>query len=134
MTQLITGATGNVGGRVVEHLLQAGHRPKVFARDPDQARRRFGDRVDLIAGSLDDAGALGAALVGVEALFLLDVGPELASRNALAARLARSAGVRRIVKLSSLDARSTERREPTAAARPGAWHASGEAAIRESGV
>jgi len=36
---LITGATGNIGGRVVEHLLQAGLRPQVRDRAPCANRR-----------------------------------------------------------------------------------------------
>jgi uncharacterized protein YbjT (DUF2867 family) len=33
MQYLITGATGNVGGRVAEQLVASGVRPKVLARD-----------------------------------------------------------------------------------------------------
>ena len=50
MTYLITGATGDVGSRVVERLLQRGDRPRVFVRDEEKARSRFGDRVDVFIG------------------------------------------------------------------------------------
>jgi uncharacterized protein YbjT (DUF2867 family) len=34
---LISGATGNVGALVAERLLQCGHRPRVFVRNPKKA-------------------------------------------------------------------------------------------------
>ena len=71
MTYLITGATGDVGSRVVEHLLQRGNRPRVFVRDVEKARSRFGDRVDIFVGDLADPVALRAALEGVDELFLV---------------------------------------------------------------
>jgi uncharacterized protein YbjT (DUF2867 family) len=129
MSYLITGATGNVGGRVVERLVARGLRPRVLVRDAAKTRARFGERVELVLGDLAEPGSLARALSGVEVLFLLNSGPELAARDALAAGLARRAGVRRLVKLSALGARS--RGEETAVAR---WHAEGEAAIRATGV
>jgi len=49
MKYLVTGATGDVGSRVVQLLLQRGDRPHVFVRDAEKARTHFGDRVDPIA-------------------------------------------------------------------------------------
>lgn len=123
---LITGATGNVGALVTEQLLARGIRPRVFVRDPDKARATFGDRVDVAVGDLDDARTLAPALRGVEALFLVHSGEHLAELDRAAATVAKAAGVARIVKLSSLDAREQ--------VGTGAWHARGEAAIREVGV
>jgi uncharacterized protein YbjT (DUF2867 family) len=65
----------------------------------------------------------------VGALFLVNSGPDLAARDAMAAQAARAAGVRRLVKLSSLGARASG--EATAVA---LWHARGEAAIRASAL
>ena len=50
MKYLITGATGDVGARVVELFVRRGVRPRVFVRDVHKARSRFGDRVDNIRG------------------------------------------------------------------------------------
>jgi len=74
MTYLITGATGEVGSRVVEFLLQRGERPRVFVRDASKARGRFGELVDIAVGDLGDGGSLLAALAGIEALFLINSG------------------------------------------------------------
>jgi uncharacterized protein YbjT (DUF2867 family) len=76
-----------------------------FVRDMEKARARYGDRVDIAVGDLAHAKSLLAALDGVEALFLVNSGPELASRDAAAATVAKAAGVRNLVKLSSMDAR-----------------------------
>ncbi len=126
MKYLITGATGAIGSRVVNLLLKRGERPRVFARDERKARARLGDRVDIAVGELADAGSLFAALAGVDALFLVNSGPEIPNRDEVAAQVAKAAGVRHLVKLSSMD---TEQDVGT-----GVWHARGEAAIRASGI
>jgi (4-alkanoyl-5-oxo-2,5-dihydrofuran-3-yl)methyl phosphate reductase len=56
----------------------------------------------------------------------LNVGPEIPQRDAAAATIARAEGVRRIVKLSSLDVEY--------GLAIGAWHEKGEAALRSAGV
>jgi uncharacterized protein YbjT (DUF2867 family) len=126
MTYLITGATGDVGSKVVENLLQRGGRPRVFVRDAEKARSRFGDRVEVFVGDLADPAALGEALTGVDAFFLVNIGPEIPARDEAAARTAKSAGVRHLVKLSSMDVEQ--------GLAIGAWHERGEAAIRASGI
>jgi uncharacterized protein YbjT (DUF2867 family) len=127
MVYLITGATGNVGSLVVERLIARGDRPRIFVRDLDKARARYGDRVDIFAGDLADAETLMPALAGADTLFLVNTGPELAAHDELAAKTAKAAGVKHLVKLSSYDAR--EQNIGT-----GIWHAAGEAAIRASRI
>ena len=126
MTYVITAATGNIGSRVVEHLIAQGIRPRIFVRDPDKAHGRFGDRVDMVSGDLDDPRALQSALREGDSLVLINTGATLAERDARAAQLARQAGVRHLVKLSALSAAQ--------AIAMGGWHARGEAAVRESGI
>ena len=60
MTYLITGATGDVGARVVNHLLQRGSRPRVFVRNVEKARALFGDRVEVSVGDLEQPAELAA--------------------------------------------------------------------------
>jgi uncharacterized protein YbjT (DUF2867 family) len=127
MNYLITGATGNIGSLVTERLIASGERPRILVRDTEKARARFGDRVDIVVGDLADATTLRPAFEGVDALFLVNSGHELATRDELAARTAEAAGVKHLVKLSSYDAR--EQNIGT-----GVWHAHGEAAIRASGI
>jgi uncharacterized protein YbjT (DUF2867 family) len=126
MTYLITGATGDVGTRVVDQLVERGERPRVFVRDAAKARTRFGESVDVRVGDLGDCESLTAALRGIYVLFLVTSGPQIPMLDELAARAARAAHVDYVVKLSSLDV------EQSLAI--GAWHEQGEAAIRASGV
>ncbi len=126
MKYLITGATGDVGSKVVEQLLKRGERPRVYVRDAEKARGRFGDRVDVFVGDLADLAALQTALNGVDEFFLVNSGPEIPERDEVAANAAKVAGVRHLVKLSSLDVRQ--------GLVIGAWHERGEVAVRASGI
>lgn len=94
---LVTGASGNVGGQVVDQLVAAGEPVRVLSRHPD--RVAWPDGVETVAGDL--AGELPADLFdGVRALFLF---PEPARvRDVVAA--AAAAGVRHVAVLSSLSA------------------------------
>jgi uncharacterized protein YbjT (DUF2867 family) len=126
MTYLITGATGAVGSRVVKLLLERGERSRIFVRDADKARARYGDRVDIVVGDLGDAASLLAGLQRADAIFLVNSGPGLASRDEAAATVAKAAGVKHLVKLSSMDSRQD--------VGTGVWHARGESAIRAAGI
>jgi len=126
MIYLITGATGDVGSKVVECLINSGKRPRVFVRDANKARLHYGDRVEIFVGDLADGASLRTALEGVDALFLVNSGPQIPVRDEVAALAAKDAGVKHLVKLSSMDVQQ--------GLAIGAWHERGEAAIRTSGV
>lgn len=126
MTLLITGATGEIGSRVVENLLVRGDRPRVFVRDAQKARARYGTRVDITLGDLRDPESLRAALHGIDALFLVSGGPDIPRLDRDAAYAAKAAGTKLLVKLSSMDAQQN--------VGTGMWHAQGEGAIRASGI
>jgi uncharacterized protein YbjT (DUF2867 family) len=126
MTYLITGATGDVGSKVVQQLLKRGERPRIFVRNPEKAHVQFGDRVEVFVGDLSDSASLTRAMLGADKLFLVNSGPRIPLLDNLAAQAAKTAGVHHIVKLSSLDV------EQHLAI--GAWHEKGEAAIRASGI
>src|SRR5215469_15354475 len=123
---LITGATGDVGARVVDLLMRSGQRPRVLVRDEQKARSRFRDGVEVRVGDLEDEDSLQASLHGMDGLFLVNIGPRIPVRDELAARVAKTSGVKHIVKLSSMDVQH--------GLAIGAWHEQGEAAIRASGV
>ena len=126
MTCLITGATGEVGSRVVRQLLERGMRPRVLARSEARARSLFGERVDICVGDLAVPASTRAAVSGVDTVFLVNVGPEIPQRDEAAALICKDAGTPRIVKLSSLDVEH--------GLAIGAWHEKGEAAIRATGM
>lgn len=126
MTYLITGATGDIGSRVVDRLLQLGHRPRVFVRDAPKALSRFGHRVEAFTGDLAEAASLKSALKGVDTIFLVNTGPQIPVRDKSTAKAAIAAGVKHLVKLSSIDVEQ--------GLAIGAWHERGEAAIRATGI
>jgi len=126
MKCLITGATGDIGSKVTELLIQRGDQPRVFVRDMGKAISLFGARVDVFVGDLADPESLRAALQGVDKLFLVNSGPEIPARDEAAANAAKAAGVKHLVKLSSMDVQH--------GLAIGAWHEHGEAAVRASGV
>ncbi|MEV7050057.1 NAD(P)H-binding protein [Streptomyces anulatus] len=100
MTILVTGATGTVGRRVVEQLLERGERVRALTRDP--ARAELPDGVDVVRGDLTDPASLAPALDGVSGLHLITFGGEffapLETGEEILA-LARKAGVRRVTVL-----------------------------------
>jgi (4-alkanoyl-5-oxo-2,5-dihydrofuran-3-yl)methyl phosphate reductase len=126
MTYLITGATGDVGARVVRQLITRGISPKIFVRNAEKARTLFGQCPEIHVGDLADRATTRLAMKSVHALFLVNVGPEIPQRDEAATVIAKEEGVQRIVKLSSLDVEH--------GLAIGAWHEKGEAAIRSSGV
>ena len=126
MTYLITGATGEVGSRVVWHLLERGIRPRVLVRKEGKALSLFGNRVDVRVGDLASPDSIRAAIKATDVVFLVNVGPEIPQRDKAAAMIFKEFGVRKIVKLSSLDVEQ--------GLAIGAWHEKGEVAIREVGI
>ena len=126
MIYLITGATGDVGSRVVRQLMRRNIRPRILARSAEKAHALFGEAAEVCAGDLANSASTRAAIKGVHTLFLVNVGPEIPQRDEAVATIAKEEGVRRIVKLSSLDVEQ--------GLAIGAWHERGEAAIRASGV
>jgi NAD(P)H dehydrogenase (quinone) len=66
----VTGATGEVGRRVAEGLAGLGFAQRLIVRDPARAPRLAGAEVAVVSG-YSDARGMGAALAGIETLFLV---------------------------------------------------------------
>lgn len=98
---VVTGATGNVGRPLVEALAAVGEQVTAVSRRPTGAELPEGVRHHR--ADLADPGSLRPVLDGADALFLLFAGELLAGTAQTGALLdvARSAGVRRVVLLSS---------------------------------
>ena len=127
MKHLVIGATGNIGSRVAQRLVDSGARPSVFVRSAKRARALCGAHVDIPTGDLEKPSpSLATALAGVHGIFLVTDGSDLEKRDRAVSLAARHAGVRHVVKLSTLDVRT--------GIGTGPWHARGEDAVRESGV
>ncbi|WP_410676092.1 SDR family oxidoreductase [Amycolatopsis sp. cmx-4-68] len=100
---LITGATGNIGSSLVNLLHAQGHDVRALVRNAARAEL-LPQGIDIAVGDLDDTHSIVAALKGTDAMFLLHAGVGTTqTQNAIDA--ARTAGVRRIVLLSSIGAR-----------------------------
>src|SRR5919109_47442 len=104
-TILVTGATGNAGSQVVRALRARGAAARAFVRDAKKARHLFGDEVELAPGDFADRSSVRSALEGVEAMLLSCADdPRRVEWEMGAIDAAVAAGVRRIVKLSTIGA------------------------------
>lgn len=117
--ELVTGATGYVGGRLVERLLAEGRPVRALARDPSRVEPR--DGLEVVAGDLLTGAGLRGALDGCQAAYYLvhsmeatAGGGDFALRDRRAATAfaaaAAEAGVERVVYLGGIapaDARAS---------------------------
>lgn len=94
---LVTGATGNVGRRVVDQLLAAGVGVRALARRPEAAG--LPADVEVVRGDLAEPDTLGPALTGVDGVFL--IWPFLTAEGAPGVLDAVKAHTDRVVYLSS---------------------------------
>lgn len=124
---LVTGATGTVGSEVVEQLLAAGHPVRVLTRNPGKAAK-YASKVEIAQGDLANPETLTAAFAGVDRVFLLATGPELAKLEGHAIEAAKKASVKHIVKLSAAGAEL----DPGIAL--GRWHRESEKHLEGSGL
>jgi uncharacterized protein YbjT (DUF2867 family) len=110
--ELVTGATGYVGDRLIERLLREGRDVRAMARDPSRLRPRAG--LKSVSGDVLSGHGLGAALDGCDVAYYLvhsmeaagDDAGDFAARDHRAAEnfaeAACTAGVRRIVYLGGI--------------------------------
>jgi uncharacterized protein YbjT (DUF2867 family) len=120
---LVTGATGNAGGGVINGLLELGADVRGLVRAGSEGE--LPDGVEAAPGDLNDPETLREPLEGVSAVFLLS-GYEGIDRSLA---LMRDAGVQRVVLLSSSAAPTGDL--DNAVAR---YHILSERAVRESGL
>ncbi|TFV76986.1 SDR family oxidoreductase [Blastococcus sp. CT_GayMR20] len=129
----VTGATGALGGRVVERLSgTADDVPlRLVVRDAGRAPRVAGAEVVENPGGYRDPAALRAALDGVQTLYLVSAGEaeDRVQQHLDAVRAAADAGVQRIVYTSFVGA---DRADPTFTLVR--HHGATEEAIRATGV
>jgi len=122
---LVTGARGNVGGRVVASLAKTGHRVRALVREPQKSK--FDPSVEVVEGTYDDPTALRRAMAGVSAAMFITAGPEIARHDGALAGAAREAGASRVVKLSIYAA-------GVGGSEIRAWHKAGEDQIIAAGL
>ncbi|MEV1333913.1 NAD(P)H-binding protein [Micromonospora costi] len=68
---VVTAPTGNIGGRLVQDLLEAGAPVRVVARDPARLAPGLIERVEIVKGSHGDPAVVAEAFAGAAAVFWL---------------------------------------------------------------
>lgn len=95
MRILVTGATGNVGGALVQQLVADDVAVRAISRRP--AEVSLPDAAEVVFGDVDQPESIAAAAKDVDAAFVMAAGRDSGGLQALA-----DAGVQRVVYLSAL--------------------------------
>ncbi|HEY9842101.1 MAG TPA: NAD(P)H-binding protein [Candidatus Obscuribacterales bacterium] len=112
MIYTITGATGNIGSRLAELLLEAGHAVRVIGREAGRLEALVTKGAKAYLGDIADTGFLTRAFAGSDAVFAMlpsqyraeDVyAAQARNRESLVAAL-QASGVSHVVALSSIGA------------------------------
>ena len=115
-TYTITGATGNIGKRITESLLDAGHKVRAVARSADKLQTLVDKGAEAFSGSMENTEFLTRAYQGSDAVFAMTP-PDYQSNDFRAFQndIAKShvsaikgADVKNVVALSSVGAHLTE--------------------------
>lgn len=128
MTIAVTGATGELGGRVARQLAARGVHQRLIVRDPSRAPQLPG--ADVAVAAYADPEAMARALDGIGTMFLVSghEDPDRALLHRKAIEGARLAGVERIVYTSFMGA------APQATFPFARDHADTEQAVRAAGI
>jgi len=125
MSILVTGATGNVGTRLVRGLVAAGEKVRAFVRSGEKAK--FDGNVEVVTGDFMDKDSLRRAMQGVSKVYLLSAASDLEEHDANAIDAAKAAGVKLVVKHSVVGAAQKASIIPR-------WHRAGEERLEQSGM
>jgi uncharacterized protein YbjT (DUF2867 family) len=126
---VVTGATGNIGSRVVGALTSADIPCRAFVRDPAKAAAVLGSDVPVAVGDFADPAGIRAAVDGADAV-VLSSGNDPRQVEFEANVIDAVAGTTRcpVIKISSVGA------DPASAAAFVAWHGRSEAHLAASGL
>jgi uncharacterized protein YbjT (DUF2867 family) len=125
---LLTGATGTIGGLTARRL--PGTAPvRLLARDPLRAAGLGGPHAEVVGGDFADPASLRRALMGVRSALLVTADPLTHAHDENFLTAARAAGVRHVVKLTTLSVT-----EPDATDLITEWQRENERLLRASGL
>jgi uncharacterized protein YbjT (DUF2867 family) len=128
-TILITGATGNTGSLLVDHLAAGGKDFRVMVHTPAKAALVRKGKAEVVVGDFADTASLERALEGIERAYLVSsASPDMAKQQKAFVDVAKKTGLKRIVKLAALGAASDS---PVGLLRQ---HAEIEEYIKQSGI
>jgi uncharacterized protein YbjT (DUF2867 family) len=126
---LLTGVTGKTGGETAKQLVEKGASLRALVRDDAKAADLKAAGVELVVGDMGDPNTVKQAMDGVEKAFmLLPNGEQQLAMEKQFTDLAVSAGVKHLVKLSSMEA-VADAQTPIPKA-----HWASEEYVRESGL
>lgn len=132
---IVTGATGQLGRRVVDHLitLVSADRIGISTRDPARATDLAEAGIRVRHGDYDDAASLRHAWEGAERILLVSsnaaaTGGDPLAQHRMAIEVARDIGVERLLYTSQISA------SPESLFPPGRDHAATEAMLAGSGL
>ena len=126
---LIFGANGRIGRRVAAALVALGDAVRVFVRDVQAAKARFGSSVDIVCGDLDDADSVNSAMHDVSQVLLCSpVAPKQVEQQNRVVDAARGAAKPYVVKISGFAT------YPGSFVDSGRWHAETESYLAQSGL
>jgi len=109
MVTLVFGGTGKVGSVAVRYLVEKGRNVRVFSHSQDKAAA-LPASVEVATGDLDEPETIPAAFHNVdEMVLILAVNPNEKGRGLAVIEAAKSAGVKRMVFLSLVHGRGTEK-------------------------
>lgn len=132
---IVTGATGQLGRRIVQQLMK--HTPPgtigVSVRDPDKALELAQLGVRVREGDFADAASLTHAFEGASQVLLVSsnaaaTGGDPIAQHRTAIDVAKAVGATRLLYTSQISS------SPTSAFRPGQAHGATEVLLRESGL
>jgi uncharacterized protein YbjT (DUF2867 family) len=126
---VVTGATGNIGSKVVGELTAADMPCRAFVRDPARAAAVLGGDVPVAVGDFADPASIRAAVDGADAV-VLSSGNDPRQVEFEANVIDAVAGTTNcpVIKISSVGA------DPSSAAAFVAWHGRSEAHLATSGL
>jgi uncharacterized protein YbjT (DUF2867 family) len=103
---LVVGPTGNVGSRLVRHLAAAGVPTRAFVHRPESEPEIRELGVETVVGAFEDPDSLRRAMEGIEQVYLVSPpgSASLVRQQLPVVEAAREAGVRHVVKQSSIAA------------------------------
>jgi uncharacterized protein YbjT (DUF2867 family) len=128
-TILVAGATGTTGSEVARQLKAAGATVRALTRSEESAERLRALGYEAVVGDLAAPTTLGAAVVGVDAVYVASPGsPDLPEHEANLAKAAVAAEVGHFVKLSVIGASQDSPLDF------GRIHATAEAHVTNSGI
>ena len=126
---LVTGATGQVGGALVEELVRRGAKTRAMVRTEEQSIDLATRGAEAVVADLEHPETLPEALDSVHRAFLMSRdNPSQPEMEATFIEAAIRAGIERLVKLSAHGARPDS---PVALMR---WHAQAERTLEDSGL